>query len=162
MLLVYMAGNLVMKSATTAVLRRFGFRRVLTVNGAICAATLFGCALLSPGDPLPWMCVLLFVAGMARSMNFTAINTLAFADVPDETRAGASTLGTMLQQVSLALGVALGAMVLGASQALRGAAAVELVDFHHAWYVVGLLMAIATLMMLRLDRHAGVAVSRRA
>jgi len=53
-------------------------------------------------------------------------------------------------------------MVLGASQALRGAAAVELVDFRHAWYVVGLLMAIATLMMLRLDRHAGVAVSRRA
>lgn len=162
MLLVYMAGNLVMKSATTAVLRRFGFRRVLTVNGAICAATLFGCGLLSPGHPLPWMCVLLFVAGMARSMNFTAINTLAFADVPDETRAGASTLGTMLQQVSLALGVALGAMVLGASQALRGAPAVELVDFHHAWYVVGLLMAIATLLTLRLDRHAGVAVSRRA
>ncbi len=54
MLLVYMGGNLVMKSATTAVLRRFGFRNVLTVNGAICAATLFGCGLLSPGDPLPW------------------------------------------------------------------------------------------------------------
>ena len=99
---------------------------------------------------------------MARSMNFTAIGTLAFADVPDETRAGASTLGTMLQQVSLALGVALGAMVLGASQALRGAPAVELADFRHAWYVVGLLMAIAALMTLRLDRHAGVAVSRRA
>ena len=161
MLLVYMGGNLVMKSATTAVLRRFGFRNVLTVNGAICAATLFGCGLLSPGDPLPWVCVLLFVAGMARSMNFTAINTLAFADVPDESRAGASTLGTMLQQVSLALGVALGAMVLGASKALRGAPAVQLADFHHAWYVVGLLMAIATLMTLRLDRHAGMAVSRR-
>ncbi|SOD30539.1 drug resistance transporter, EmrB/QacA subfamily [Variovorax sp. YR752] len=161
MLLVYMGGNLVMKSATTTVLRRFGFRNVLTVNGAICAATLFGCGLLSPGDPLPWVCVLLFVAGMARSMNFTAINTLAFADVPDESRAGASTLGTMLQQVSLALGVALGAMVLGASKALRGAPAVQLADFHHAWYVVGLLMAIATLMTLRLDRHAGMAVSRR-
>ncbi|RTQ34351.1 MFS transporter [Variovorax gossypii] len=162
MLLVYMAGNLAMKSATTAVLRRYGFRNVLTVNGAICAATLFGCGLLSPGDPLPLMCVLLFVAGMARSMNFTAISTLAFADVPDEIRAGASTLGTMLQQVSLALGVALGAMVLGASQALRGAPAVELADFRHAWYVVGLLMAIATLMTLRLDRQAGMAVSRRS
>jgi EmrB/QacA subfamily drug resistance transporter len=161
MLLVYMGGNLVMKSATTAVLRRFGFRKVLAVNGAICAATLLACGWLSPGDPLPAVCVLLFVGGMARSMNYTAINTLAFADVPDAARAGASTLGTMLQQVSLALGVALGAMVLGASRALRDAPAVQLVDFHHAWYVMAALMALATLMSLRLEREAGLAVSSR-
>jgi hypothetical protein len=67
----------------------------------------------------------------------------------------------MLQQVSLALGVALGAMVLGASRALRGAPAVQLVDFRHAWYVVAALMAIATLMCLRLEPEAGLAVSSR-
>jgi hypothetical protein len=52
-------------------------------------------------------------------------------------------------------------MVLGASKALRDAPAVQLVDFHHAWYVVAALMAIATLMCLRLDREAGLAVSSR-
>ena len=161
MLLVYMAGNLAMKSATTTVLRRFGFRRVLWVNGALCTMTLFACGLISPGDPLPVVCVLLFVAGMVRSMNFTAITTLAFADVPDDMRAGASALATMLQQVSMALAVALAASVLGASQALRDASTLALVDFRHGWFAIGLLMAAATLMTIRLDPLAGVAVSRR-
>lgn len=162
MLLVYMAGNLVMKSATTPVLRRFGFRRVLSVNGALCTATLFAFGLLSPHDPLPLVCVLLFVAGMVRSMNFTAITTLSFADVPDDMRAGASALATMLQQVSMALAVALAASMLGASQALRHSASLALVDFQRGWFAIGLVMAAATLMMMRLEPLAGVAVSRRS
>jgi EmrB/QacA subfamily drug resistance transporter len=161
MLLVYMAGNLGVKSVTTRILRRFGFRRVLSVNGALCTITLFACGLLSPGDPLPLICALLFVAGMARSMNFTAIVALTFADVPDDLRAGASALSTMLLQVSMALGVALAASVLGASQALRDASALALVDFRHGWFAVGLLMATATVLTLRLDPLAGAAVSRR-
>ena len=162
MLLVYMAGNLAMKSVTTRLLRRYGFRTVLSVNGALCALTLFGCALLSPGDPLPLVCVLLFFAGMTRSMNFTAMTTLSFADVPDEQRAGATALASMAQQVSMALGVALAASVLGASQAVRGAPTLELVDFRYAFVFVGSLMAIATALTLRLDRSAGQSVSQRS
>ena len=161
MVLVYMAGNLAMKSATTPILKRFGFRRVLLANGALCAASLFGCAMLAPGDPLAIVAPLLLAAGMTRSMNFTATTTLAFADVPDERRAGASALATMLGQVAMALGVALAASLLGASQALRGASALALVDFRHAWVAIGLLMVAATAVMLRLEPDAGVAMSQR-
>ncbi len=161
MLLVYMAGNLAMKSVTTRLLRRFGFRTVLVVNGALCAASLFACAFLSPGDPLPLVCVLLFFTGMTRSMNFTAMTTLSFADVPDDQRAGATALATMVQQVSMALGVALAASILGASKALRDATTLALVDFRWAWLFVGALMTLATLLTLRLDRRAGDSVSRR-
>ena len=161
MVLIYMAGNLAMKSATTTILKRFGFRRVMLVNGALCAASLFGCALLGPGDPLILIAPLLLAAGMTRSMNFTSITTLAFADVPDEQRAGASALSTMLAQVTAVLGVALAASALGASQGLRGATALALVDFRNAWIGVGLLMTVATALMLRLDEGAGAAMSRR-
>lgn len=161
MLLVYMAGNLVMKSATTATLRRFGFRQVLVVNGALCSLTLFGCGLLSPGDSLFIVCPMLFIAGMTRSMNFTAISTLAFADVPDAQRAGASSLSAMLGQIASVISVALAAAVLGASQWWRGDPALALVDFRHAWFLIGLLMAAAALINLRLDTHAGATVSRR-
>jgi EmrB/QacA subfamily drug resistance transporter len=161
MLLVYMSGNLVMKSATTPVIRRFGFRRVLSINGALCALTLFGCAAVSPGDSLMLVCPLLFFAGMTRSMNFTAITTLAFADVPDAQRAGASALATMLQQVAMALGVALAACALGTSQALRGASELALIDFRHAWIAIGVLMAAAAMATLRLDPAAGAVVSQR-
>ena len=160
MVLIYMAGNLAMKSATTPILKRFGFRRVMLVNGALCAASLFGCALLAPGDPMLMIAPLLLAAGMTRSMNFTSITTLAFADVPDEQRAGASALSTMLAQVAAVLGVALAASVLGASQTLRGAAALALVDFRHAWIVVGLLMVVATAIMGRLAHDAGAAMAQ--
>lgn len=161
MLLIYMGGNLAMKSLTTPLLRRYGFRRVLWVNGSLCTLSLFACGLLAPGDPLPLMGALLFLAGMVRSMNFSAVTTLAFADVPDELRAGASALATMLLQVSMALGVALAASLLSGSQALHGGGAPVLADFRNAWFVIGLLMALATLINLRLHPQAGAAVSQR-
>jgi EmrB/QacA subfamily drug resistance transporter len=161
MVLVYMLGNLAMKSVTTPVLRRFGFRRVLVINGALCAASLFAFGLLFPATPEPLVLVLLLIAGMTRSMNFTAITTLAFADVSDEQRSGASALATMLQQVGMTLGVAFAAAALGASQALRGSGTLALTDFHHAWFAVGALMAVAAAGMLRLHPQAGVAVTRR-
>lgn len=161
MVLVYMAGNLAMKSVTTRLLRRFGFRRVMVVNGAICAATLFACAALSPGDPMLLVYAVLLAAGMSRSMNFTAITALAFADVDDTQRAGASALTSMLQQVALTLGVCVAASVLAASRSLHGGTHLTMADFHHAWLVLGVLMTIAALGMLRLEREAGSAISRR-
>ncbi|MDR0576832.1 MAG: MFS transporter [Candidatus Accumulibacter sp.] len=162
MVLVYMVGNLLMKSATTPVLRRFGFRRVLTVNGALCTATLAACGLLAPGLPMPLVYAALLLAGMSRSMNFTAVNTLAFADVDAERRAGASALATMLQQVAMTLGVAFAAFALGASQTLRAAPALELADFRNVWFAVALLMGLATAGALRLDPAAGASVSGKA
>lgn len=159
MVLVYMAGNLLMKSATTPVLRRFGFRRVLTVNGALCTATLVACGLLAPGHPMPLIYAVLLAAGMTRSMNFTTITTLAFADVNAEQRAGASALATMFQQVAMTLGVAFAAFALGASQMLRAVPSLGLADFRYVWFAIALLMGLATAGALRLDRAAGATIS---
>ena len=161
MVLVYMLGNLAMKSVTTPILKRFGFRRVLVANGALCTACLLACAFLAPGQAVVAVGTLLLATGMTRSMNFTAINTLAFADVPDSQRAGASALLTMLTLVSMALGVALAASALGLSQSLRGAPALALADFRHAWLLMAAVMAVATAINLRLDRDAGGAVASR-
>src|SRR4029077_14157541 len=86
MLLVYMAGSLSVKSVTTPLLHRFGFRDVIRVNGTLCALSLVACGLLSPAIATPVVYVVLLVAGMTRSMNFTSMSTLAFADVPGEMR----------------------------------------------------------------------------
>ena len=161
MLLVYMAGNLAMKSATTRILRRYGFRDVLKVNGMLCAAALVACGLLSPSVPLAVVYVVLFVAGLTRSMNFTCTATLAFADVPANVRPGATTLATMAQQTAGALGVALAAFALGAFQATRGAMELALPDFQHALFAAGGLMALAVVWMLRLPPDAGAELSRQ-
>lgn len=87
-----------MKPMTTSVLRRYGFRRVLIVNGLINAVTMAGIAV---AQPLWLLCIGLFIGGMSRSMQFTAINTLAFADVPQSQMTNANTLFSAAFQLAI-------------------------------------------------------------
>jgi hypothetical protein len=162
MLLVYMLGNLGMKSITTATLRRFGFRRVVLVNGTLCSMAIAACGLLTPQMARPLMYAILLIAGMTRSMNFTSTNTLAFADIAPWGRAGASTLAAVCNQLGSTLGVAVAALALTISQRWRGAPAPALVDFHAALWASALIMAAGTLGSLRLAPNAGAEVSQRS
>lgn len=162
MLLVYMAGNLAMKSITTPILHRFGFRDVIRVNGTLCALTLVACGMLSPAVPTPVACAVLFAAGMTRSMNFTSMATLAFADVPAQVRPGATTLAAMSQQAASAMGVAAAAVALGLFQTIRAEPTLTLPDFQDALFVSAGLMAAAVLWSLRLPPDAGAELSRRS
>jgi EmrB/QacA subfamily drug resistance transporter len=110
MLMAVFAGNLVMKPMTTAVMRRFGFRRVLVGNGLLNVVTIGACALVGPATPIPAIAAILFLGGMTRSMQFTAFNSIAFADVPDEEMNAANTLFSTAFQLAMGLGVALGAI----------------------------------------------------
>lgn len=162
MLLVYMTGNLVMKSVTTPVLRHFGFSRVLFVNGLLCALAIGCCGLLTPGTNRILLYALLLAAGMTRSMHFTSVNTLAFADVAPAQRATASTLSAMLTQLAFTLGVAFASLLLALSQQVRGASRLMLTDFRAAFGGAGILMLLGALWMLRLPRGAGAEVAGRA
>jgi EmrB/QacA subfamily drug resistance transporter len=159
MVLVYMGGNLLMKSATTPVLRRFGFRRVLITNAALCTVTLVACGLLTPGLPMPLIYAVLLSAGMSRSRNVTTVITRALAAERVVQRAGASALATMFQQVAMTLGVAFAAFALGASQMLRASPSLELADFRYVWFAIAALMALATIGALRLDPSAGATIT---
>ena len=161
-LLVYFAGNLSMKSVTTPTLRRFGFRNVMIGNGLAVAATVAACGLLTPETPWLLISVVLFAAGLTRSMQFTTFSTLAFADIAPEQRSSSSTIFNMFQQLALGFGVASAALVLDWSRAARGAADVGLADFHVAFFVFGVVALLATAMVLRLPRNAGAEVSGRS
>jgi len=161
LLLVYMAGNLAMKSVTTPILHRYGFRNVIRVNGTLCVAALVACGLLSPSVHIAVVYIVLFVAGMTRSMNFTSMNTLAFADVPAPAQPGASTLAVMAQQVANVLGVAIAALALEIFQAVRAGTELALGDFQNALFAAATLMAASVLWSLRLPADAGAELSRR-
>ena len=102
------AGNLSMKLVTTPVMRRFGFRPVLIVNGILAAASLAVMSLISPTTPTWIIVAVLFASGLSRSLQFTALNTLSFADVPKAQMSGASALSSTLFQLTMGIGVALG------------------------------------------------------
>ena len=159
MLLAYMLGNLAMKTATTWMLKRHGFRKVLVFNGLGGALTIAASGLLSPAWPTLLMCVVLALAGMTRSMQFTALNTIAFADVPASARSSATTLSAMTAQVASALSVAFAALTLATVQTIGGGLPLALWDFQVAFVVTGLLMAAGSLWMLKLAHDVGAAVT---
>jgi EmrB/QacA subfamily drug resistance transporter len=162
LLLPYFLGNLAMKSVTTPILRRFGFRRVLVGAGALNAAAIAAFAWVGPHTAWALLVVLLAVAGCARSMLLTAQNTVMFADVAPAERGAASVLATVSMQVAAALGVAVGSLLLGLAQAARGDAHLALADFHWAFVVLGLACALATVSFARLPHDAGAEMTGAA
>src|ERR1700726_1041577 len=70
------AGNLGMKTVTTPMLKRFGFRNILIVNGILTALVILGCAALSPQTPRSAIIFVLFLNGLCRSMQFTSLSTI--------------------------------------------------------------------------------------
>jgi EmrB/QacA subfamily drug resistance transporter len=162
LVLAVFAGNLAMKPFTTAILRRFEFRAVLLVNGVLNAVAILGCALLTPATPVPVIAGLLFVSGLARSMQFTAINTLAFADIPDTRMSGANTVFNMAQQLALGLGVALGAVALRAAGWFNPTpgSGIPVADFQLAFVVVGCVCLASLIDVLTLSRTAGDEIRR--
>jgi len=163
LVLAVFAGNIAMKPLTTPILRRFPFRSVLLVNGTINALVIFGCALLGPKTPIPAIVALLFASGLTRSMQYSALNTLAFADVPEIWMSGANTLFNMTQQLSLAMGIALGAVALriaGLWGPRAASGSISIGNFHSAFLIVGAVAVLVVLDALSLDRTAGDGVRR--
>ncbi len=162
MLMAVFAGNLLIKPLTTPVLRRFGFRPVLIVNGLINAAAIGACAFLSPAVPLPVTWAVLFVSGMSRSMQFTAFNTIAFADIPRPAMSAANTLFSTAFQLAMGLGVALGAVAwrLGEALTYPAAAGSGGLPFHIAFVVVALVSLSSIADSLKLPADAGQAVAK--
>jgi EmrB/QacA subfamily drug resistance transporter len=157
LVLAVFAGNLGMKPFTTAVLRRFSFRRVLIVNGLLNAAAIFGCGLLTPATPVSVIAALLFVSGLTRSMQFTALGAIAFAEVPSEQMNGANTLLNIAQQMAMGLGIGLGALALRIAGNFNSDAAgsVSLASFHAAFFVCGAVALAAVLDVIGLHDAAG-------
>ena len=155
------AGNLSMKLVTTQVMRRFGFRRVLVVNGLIAAISLAVMSLISPTTPLIFIVIVLFASGLSRSLQFTALNTLSFADVPKPQMSAASALSSTLFQLTMGFGVALGAIALRLSEAIHGHSARGIApeDFQVAFLIVAVVGLMGVADLFTLHRDAGAEVS---
>ncbi len=162
LVLALFAGNLGIKPLTSAVLRRYGFRTVLVGNGLAQAATMLGFAAVTPAVPVGAVVALLALSGASRSLQFTALNTLAFADVPQPWMAPANTWFSVAFQLSLGVGVAVGAVALRLAGAAAGVGTPGLAEFHAAFAAVALCMACAALAGLRLPADAGLVVTGQA
>lgn len=155
------AGALVMKSIAPPVLRRFGFRSVLVVNGAIACASFAIYAVLRPDMPHWVIMALLAGGGFFRSLQFTALGSLAFADIDQDQMMRASTTSSMCQQLVQTMGVGLAALLVHFIQTARGEDHLTWQAISPAFLAVGLVSAISLAWFVRLPRDAGAELSGR-
>lgn len=149
------AGALLMKFVATPIVRRFGFRRVLTVNAVLTGAFICVCALFQPNTPSWLIIVVLLIGGFFRSLQFTGVNALTYADIGPDKMSRASSFAAMAQQLGVSLGVGVAAVTLNVSMALRGSERATIPDIVAGFLVVGLLCAASFFSFRRLDPAAG-------
>jgi len=154
-------GALLMKPTAGPIIQRMGFKSVLISNGILCALILASYALFRPSTPHTVIVVALFVGGFLRSLQFTALGTLTYADVPIESMSGASTLSSMAQQFFFSLGITIAALVLHFSLWFHGSKVLSTQDFTPAFLITAILSLVSALMYYSLERHAGAEVSGR-
>ena len=154
-------GALFMKTMASRILRHWGFRTVLVVNSVFASLTVASCALFSAGTPhLVILAVLLF-GGCLRSLQFTSLNAISYADVSQREMSQATSMASVAQQLAASLGVTVGAYALQASSWLRGGVVLQVPDFRIAFVVIGVIAMSSTLYFRRLPPDAGAELAGR-
>lgn len=162
--LATMAGNLAMKPITLWIMHRFNFKNVLLINGAMVMVFTFLTAFLLPTTPVILILIVMFLSGMFRSMQFSAITTLAFADIPHERMTSANTLYSTIQQMSTGMGIAMGAVFLRFSHFVNGGeenGVYSIPDFRLSFILVAVLGLISLYGYTKLSSTDGDAVRHK-
>ncbi len=153
------AGSFGMRSMARTILRRWGFRQVLIWNTLIASFFLSLCAFFTPDTPKAVMMGIIFFGGVFRSLQFTALGTLGFADIEGPLMSQATSFQQMAQRLSLSLGIAISASVLHWTS--NGEARLPLHSFSAAFLVIGALSCISVFSFRNLPADAGAEIAGR-
>ncbi|MCS3609569.1 MFS transporter [Erwinia rhapontici] len=155
MVLWVFAGNIAMKPATTWLMKRWGFRRLLLGNGVISLLAILSCVMLEPGLGYFTIALILFVGGLTRSLQFSCYNSLGFADVHQEKMSDASVIFSIFFQFAMSTGIAISALALRMSMLWNHHHLPLQADIRLAFIGVSVLVIFSMIDVYRLERNAG-------
>jgi MFS family permease len=154
-------GALIMKTTAPPILRRFGFRSVLIVNGLICSATFMVYALFKIDTPHWLIMVALAVGGFFRSLQFTSLNGMAYADLDQSQMSRGTTTASMAQQFVQSVSIGLAATLLHFLMLARGETHLTGATVAPAFAIVGAATLVSIFWFIRLPANAGDEMNNR-
>ena len=154
-------GAMGMKTLASRIIRAFGFRNLMTVNAVASSFFLAACALFTATTPMLLIMIILVVGGFFRSLQFTAINTVAYAEVEPAQISRATTLVSVNQQLAVSAGVAVGAFSVEMTQLLRHQTELTADVFAPAFLVVSIISAASFYFFWQMPDDAGHEISGR-
>ena len=153
------AASILVKPVATRAIKRVGFRRVLVGNTLLLGLMIAGFASIDASTPRLHLYAYLGVFGGINSVQFAAMNALTLIDLDNETAASGNSLLSVVMQLSMSLGVAMAAALLGGFVDLRTLPEKALIldAFHKTYLCVGLMAMLAAGIFLQLKRGDGAA-----
>jgi hypothetical protein len=148
-------GALFIKSLIKLLLRLYGFRRLLLVNSVFASATVAAIGLFTANTAHWLIFTVLVITGCFRSLQFTALNAITYAEIPDHRVSAATSMFATVQQLSLGVGVTVGAFALQASNFIQGHPKIVAADFWPAFLVLGLIAMSSAYSASKLSPDAG-------
>ena len=149
------AGALVMKTTAPPILRRFGFRTVLSVNAAIVAVSFMAYGLFKPTTPHLVLMSVLAIGGFFRSLQFTSLNGMAFAEIEQDQMSRASTTSSMVQQLVQSIGAGMAATLLHMLMLAHHQKHITAETIAPAFVIMGAVTFISFFFFIRLPKNAG-------
>lgn len=159
MTLATAVGAIVAKPVAPVLLRRYGFRDTLMINGFFASAGYALCGLFRPGWPMPVMFLIMVLAGFFMSLQFTGYNTIAYDEVAQDRMSSATSFYTTFQQLMLSMGICAGAAALQGAMVLGGHDRPQFLDFTAAFWTVAVISLSATIWNRRFSHEAGTEIS---
>lgn len=155
LILAVFVGNVVMKPFTTPMMRRFGFKKVLLVNGIVGTLSIASCGLFNP--QMSWWLImgLMFISGLSRSLQFTCYASMSFAEILPQDKRYATTLFSLFFQISLGMGIALAALILKSTMYFEHHNTATLQDFQITFFIVALVSLLTLIDAAWLKSDAG-------
>lgn len=148
-------GALFMKALASGVLRRYGFRRVLMLNAVLTGISIAVFGLFSVDTPYIVMFMVVLMGGFFPSLQFTCLNALAYADIKDRDAGSATSLASVVQQLSLGMGVVIAGLVIQLTNHINGSDTLTQSDFWPAFLIIGMFSVLSVPMMRKLPENAG-------
>jgi hypothetical protein len=162
MTLASAVGSLAMRFTFQLLLRPLGFRRLLIGNALLTGAFLIGCGFFQVTTPYLIIALALLVGGFSRSVQFTAVQSLGYAEMPTELFSRATSFLAMAQQLAQSFGVGLVALVVHLSLSWHDRIAIAPEDIALGYFTIGAMALASVVVFYRLPSHAGAELSGRA
>ncbi len=152
---------LFMKTMTTRILKRIGFRNVLIFNAALGSLSVAAFGLFTAATPHLLLMAVVLVGGCLRSLQFTSLNAIAYADIDKRDLSQATSIASVAQQLAVGMGVTVGGLALQMSNTAQGHAQIMAADFWPAFLTIGMISALSIPFAMRLPKDAGAELAGR-
>lgn len=150
-----------MKFFVAKLLRLYGFKKILTISPIFIGLSVASFALITPSSSYGLIILLVAINGLVGSVQYSCMNILTYADLPDADVSKGTSVASVMMQLSMGFSIALTAIMItyfvGSGQLLEVG---NITPLHHACVILGIIAMTSGLAFLHLKSADGQHISR--